>query len=163
MARKMKKQCLGSRAQSAQFKPFLHLWSMTENIILSYPEEIFAVFISRLKPETQTMDGICSLPHDYGIQMKFNNPDAEGEKQWNQCNYSNSLKSLTDPTIVQRPAYLCTQNYTTSLLDKWGGKYISDYKQFWQLRFFPFLSGMTGRRKLICALYYHPYFHLLLS
>lgn len=33
---------------------FLYPWSMTENITLSYPEEIFTVFISRLKPETQT-------------------------------------------------------------------------------------------------------------
>lgn len=54
---------------------------MTENNFLSYPEEIFTVFISRVKPETQTMNGICSLPRDYGIQMKFNNPNAQGEKQ----------------------------------------------------------------------------------
>lgn len=53
---------------------------MTENIILSYPEDIFTVFIPRLKPETQTMDGICSLPHDYGTQMKFNSPNAQGGK-----------------------------------------------------------------------------------
>lgn len=38
-------------------------------------------FISRLQPETQTMDGICSVPHAYGIQMKFNNPAAQGQKQ----------------------------------------------------------------------------------
>lgn len=54
---------------------------MIENIILPYPEEFFTVFISRLKPEAQTMDGICSLPHGYGIQMKFNSPAAQGEKQ----------------------------------------------------------------------------------
>lgn len=53
---------------------------MTENIILPYPEEILTVFISTLKPEAQTMDGICSLPHDFGIQMKFNSPAAQGEK-----------------------------------------------------------------------------------
>lgn len=40
------------------------------------------------------------------------------------------FEKYDDPTIVQLPSYLCIQNYTMSLLDEWGGKYMSDYKQF---------------------------------
>lgn len=36
---------------------------------------------------------------------------------------------------------------------------MSDCKQF-QQKFFPFVKGITSRGKLICTLYYHPYFHL---
>lgn len=52
-----------------------------ENIILPYLVELFTVLFSRLVTEPQIMDHICSLPQDYGIQMKFNSPAAQEEKQ----------------------------------------------------------------------------------
>lgn len=44
----------------------------------------------------------------------------------------------------------------------WGGKNMSDCKQFQELRFFfPFVKVISGRGNQIFTLYYYPYFNLL--
>lgn len=162
------KKHLGSRSQPQQFKQSLYICEVLWKIIFYHIWKNFSLFFfSRLRTETQIMDHICSLPQDYGIQMKFNSLAAQGEKQLISVPILTVWKVwLTDSVTVQPPAYLCIQKIHKSFhlyltfKQIWGRKNMSDYKQFQQLRFFPFVRGITGRGKLICTLYYSS-FHLL--